>query len=165
MGGYAPAAAAPIVESVSALSRTARRGREQSGQAVVEFAVIANVLLVIIFAIYQIGVVFEHYIDVSDAARSGARAGSQWAACASSNGTAFVSGKVHTVVQQSTSLSTTDTTTDTQHPADQNWAPGDDINVTVSTPYNISLFGIGIANGTLKHTVTMRAQKGPTACV
>jgi Flp pilus assembly protein TadG len=152
------------VESVSALSRTARRSREQSGQAVVEFAVIANVLLIIIFAIYQIGVVFEHYIDVSDAARSGARAGSQWAACASSNGTAFVSGKVHTIVQQSTSLSTTDSTSDLQHPSDANWASGDDISVTVSTPYDISLFGIGVSNGTLSHTVTMKAQKGPSVC-
>lgn len=164
MGGYAPAAVAPIVESVSALSRTARRSREQSGQAVVEFAVIANVLLVIIFAIYQVGVVFEHYIDVSDAARSGARVGAQWAACASTKGTAYVSADVHTVVQQSTNLSTTDTTTDAQHPVDQNWTPGDDISVSVSTPYNISLFGIGIANGTLKHTVTMRAQKAPALC-
>jgi Flp pilus assembly protein TadG len=143
----------------------ARRGREQTGQAVVEFAVIANVLLLVIFAIYQIGVVYEHYIDVSDAARAGARSGSQWAACASSSGTSFVSGKVHTVVQQSTSLSTTDSTADAQHPSDANWAPGDDISVTVSTPANISLFGIGLASFTLQHTVTMRAQKGPSACV
>ena len=45
----------------------------ENGQAVVEFAVILPVLLMILFAILQFGIVFNNYIQVTAAAREGAR--------------------------------------------------------------------------------------------
>ena len=47
--------------------------RNQRGQAVTEFAVILPVLLLVLLAIYQFGVVFNNYIQVTAAAREGAR--------------------------------------------------------------------------------------------
>ena len=45
--------------------------RNQRGQAVTEFAVILPVLLLVLLAIYQFGVVFNNYIQVTAAAREG----------------------------------------------------------------------------------------------
>ena len=47
--------------------------RRQNGQALVEFAVVANILVVLLLAIVQFGVVWMNYIAVTDAAREGAR--------------------------------------------------------------------------------------------
>src|SRR6266545_3830688 len=47
--------------------------RNQRGQAVTEFAVILPVLLLVLLAVYQFGVVFNNYIQVTAAAREGAR--------------------------------------------------------------------------------------------
>ena len=47
--------------------------RNQRGQAVTEFAVILPVLLLVLLAIYQFGVVFNNYIQVTASAREGAR--------------------------------------------------------------------------------------------
>ena len=44
--------------------------RTQRGQAVTEFAVILPVLLLVLLAIYQFGVVFNNYIQVTAAARA-----------------------------------------------------------------------------------------------
>ena len=49
------------------------RRRRQNGQALVEFAVVANILVVLLLAIVQFGVVWMNYIAVTDAAREGAR--------------------------------------------------------------------------------------------
>ena len=49
------------------------RRRHQDGQALVEFAVVANILVVLLLAIVQFGIVWMNYIAVTDAAREGAR--------------------------------------------------------------------------------------------
>jgi len=50
-----------------------KRTTTDEGQAVVEFAVILPVLLLVLFAILQFGVLFNNYIQVTAAAREGAR--------------------------------------------------------------------------------------------
>lgn len=50
----------------------ARRRREE-GQALVEFALVLPLVLLILFAIIQFGLMLNTYVTVSDAARSGAR--------------------------------------------------------------------------------------------
>jgi Flp pilus assembly protein TadG len=49
------------------------RKRREEGQALVEFALVIPVLLIILFAIVQFGIMLNTYITVTDAARSGAR--------------------------------------------------------------------------------------------
>src|SRR3954466_947216 len=52
---------------------TRRRHRGEEGQALVELVLVANVLLLVVFAIFQFGLVFSHKIAVTDAARAAAR--------------------------------------------------------------------------------------------
>ena len=47
--------------------------KRESGQAMVEFAIVLPVLLVLVFGIIQFGIVFNHYLTLTDAVRAGAR--------------------------------------------------------------------------------------------
>ena len=47
--------------------------REERGQAMVEFTLIATVLATLLLAVFQFGVAFSNYINVTDAARAAAR--------------------------------------------------------------------------------------------
>ena len=47
--------------------------RRQEGQAMVEFALVAPLLILILFAVIQFGVIFNDYIALTDATRAGAR--------------------------------------------------------------------------------------------
>ena len=53
---------------------THKRLSEERGQAMVEFAVVLPILVMLLLAIWQFGVVFYNYISITDAARVGARA-------------------------------------------------------------------------------------------
>ena len=55
------------------LNMSPRHLKRQDGQAVVEFAVILPVLLLVLMAVYQFGQVFVNYMDVTGAGREGAR--------------------------------------------------------------------------------------------
>ncbi len=70
-----------------------RKGKHESGQAMVEFALILPVFIAILFAILEFGVYFSHSISVTSAAREGAREG---IVCASD---ADFSSRVETKVQ------------------------------------------------------------------
>ena len=73
-----------------------RHLKRQDGQAVVEFVVILPVLLLVLMAIYQFGQVFVNYMDVTSAAREGARKAAvsrSAGACATVDGLAISAAK------------------------------------------------------------------------
>ena len=49
------------------------RGRRDDGQALVEFALVIPVLMLILLAILKFGILYNHYLQLTDAVRSGAR--------------------------------------------------------------------------------------------
>jgi Flp pilus assembly protein TadG len=52
------------------------RARDERGQSLVEFAFVLPMLLVIVFAIIEFGVIMMDHIQIQNAATAGARAGS-----------------------------------------------------------------------------------------
>ena len=48
--------------------------RSDNGQAIVEFAIVLPVLVLLVFGIAQFGLAFHNYLAITDAARVGARA-------------------------------------------------------------------------------------------
>lgn len=130
---------------------------DERGQAVTEFAMILPVLLLVLFAIFQFGVIFNNYIQVSAAAREGARKGavsSQTGNCASVQAL-VVSSAQNAAPGLNTSnmgVSVSDTCTNNVV------VEGNDITVTVTYPWSVSLLGQVVASGSLSSSTTMRVE-------
>jgi Flp pilus assembly protein TadG len=131
--------------------------KRQDGQAVVEFVVILPVLLLVLMAIYQFGQVFVNYMDVTSAAREGARkaAVSRTAGvCATvdSLATSAAKGAASDLNQASLNVAVGRTCTNNAY------AQGSDVVVTATYPYSISIMGMVVSSGTLTSATTMRVE-------
>jgi Flp pilus assembly protein TadG len=137
----------------SAVGRSMRVGpspdlRGTSGQAMVEFALVLPILVTLMVAIVQFGIVFKNWINVTDAARMAARAavvarfGGQ-TNCAAANAaldTALRPVGCHCNPSGSTG---------------QCLATDDSVTVTVDTPWSVSLPLVPFSRGgQLTSTVT-----------
>ena len=134
-----------------------RHTQRQDGQAVVEFVVILPVLLLVLVAIYQFGQVFVNYMDVTSAAREGARtaAVSRTAGtCSVVDGLAISAAKGAGSDLSTSSLNVTVTRTCTNNA----YAQSSDVKVTASYPYSINIMGVVVSSGTLSSSTTMRVE-------
>ena len=123
----------------------------------VEFVVILPVLLLVLIAIYQFGQVFVNYMDVTSAAREGARkaAVSRTAGvCATvdSLATSAAKGAASDLNQASLNVTVGRTCTNNAY------AQGSDVVVTATYPYSISIMGMVVSSGTLTSATTMRVE-------
>lgn len=73
-----PIVSRPMPSGLSRSRMPLKSLRNQRGQAAVEIALLLPVLLVLLFGIILSGFTFYAFIQVSNAAREGARAGSVW---------------------------------------------------------------------------------------
>ena len=126
--------------------------KNQDGQSATEFALVLPILAFLLFAVIQFGIVFNNWVQLTDATRAGARKGavSRHLPNPSSACTAAVRASA-------TNLKSSDllaTCTATHNP----WQPGDDVTVTATYPYSISLFGIISKSGRLSSTTTERVE-------
>ncbi|HEY8030200.1 MAG TPA: TadE/TadG family type IV pilus assembly protein [Gaiellaceae bacterium] len=123
---------------------------EEHGQAAVEFALVAPVLIALLLAIVQAGVAFNHYLAVTDAARAAARQAI----------TARVAGVTVTQIQQTAQTAAADldpaqlgvTVADPSDPTFTH--SGSTLTVTVTYPYSINVLGWAVASGNLQSTMT-----------
>jgi len=114
-----------------------------------EFAIVAPILLLILMGIMQLGIVYNNWVTLTDAARAGARKG------AVDRGASNPSGDVTTAVKNSaanlnlSNLGVSVTST---------WAQGSDITVTATYPWSINVMGVVVASGTMSSTTTERVE-------
>jgi Flp pilus assembly protein TadG len=125
----------------------------EQGQTLVEFALVLPLLAILLFGIIQFGIVYNHYIDLTDAVRAGARK------AAVSRQTTDPSGPVG-VTKAAVISSASDITVDPNKiTVTSGWQPGDDVTVQATYPYSISLLGvINVASGTLTSKTTERVE-------
>ena len=131
--------------------------RNQRGQAVTEFAVILPVLLLVLLAIYQFGVVFNNYIQVTASAREGARKAAVSRTngnCAAVQAIAISAARSAAPGLNQSKMDVTVTATCTNNA----YAPGTDTTVTVTYPYAVSILGKVVASGNLTSSTTMREE-------
>ena len=131
--------------------------RNQRGQAVTEFAVILPVLLLVLLGIYQFGVVFNNYIQVTAAAREGARKAAVSRAsgsCATVQGLAITAARSAAPGLTQSKMNVTVTATCTNNA----YTPGTDTTVNVTYPYAVSILGKVVASGNLSSSTTMREE-------
>jgi Flp pilus assembly protein TadG len=134
-----------------------RHTHRQDGQAVVEFVVILPVLLLVLIAIYQFGQVFVNYMDVTSAAREGARK----AAVSRTAGTctAVDSLAVSAAKGAGSDLNQSNLTVTVNRTCTNNaYAQSSDVTVTATYPYSINIMGVVVSSGTLTSATTMRVE-------
>ncbi|HYT51047.1 MAG TPA: TadE/TadG family type IV pilus assembly protein [Gaiellaceae bacterium] len=124
--------------------------RSQQGQTMTEFALVLPVLALILFAVIQFGIVFNNYITLTDATRAGARKAAVSRQDPNRNSAVMSAVRSSASDLTSSKLSVS--------PPSSTWNPGDDVTVTASYPYSISLLGIVVKSGQLSSTTTERVE-------
>jgi Flp pilus assembly protein TadG len=115
-----------------------------------EFAIVLPVLLLVVFAILQLGIVFHHYLTLTDATRAGVRQGAVSRHLSSGREAAVEDRVRDSAVNLDQDELDVDVTAD--------WEQGADVTVTATYPYDINLLGFVVASGDLTSTATERVE-------
>jgi Flp pilus assembly pilin Flp len=128
---------------------------DERGQTMVEFALVAPVLCLLLFAIIQFGVLYSSYVTLTDATRAGARK------AAVSRQEPAPEAVVEAAVRNSAGgLDKPCTATDGLCVSVNTsaWKHGEDVTVEATYPYEIDLMGLVFKKGRLKSTTTERVE-------
>jgi len=157
-----------------AVRACAPRGADERGQALVEFALVLPVLMLVVLGILQFGTVYKNYIQLTNAADSGGRLFSiergQSNPCtdivSQVNAAAATLKSSNIVVTMSALNSPTATSPSTYSSATGGSCPwsspgvlvsGNPTTVTATYPFNLSLFGLVIVSSRLSVSATENA--------
>jgi Flp pilus assembly protein TadG len=133
------------------------RLRDERGQAMAELAIAMPLLAFILFAIVQFGITFNHYLNLTDAVRAGARQAV----------VTHDTGKARQAVLNGApglanlgsipGKSEIDVNPGALNP-DGTIATGSDVTVTATYPFTITLLGMTIYDGSLSSSTTERVE-------
>jgi Flp pilus assembly protein TadG len=123
--------------------------RRQNGQTMTEFAVVLPVLCLVLFAIAQFGILFNSYVTLTDAVRAGARkaAVSRHEPDPAGTASARVRAAAADLDQGDLGVS-----------VESSWAPGSQVTVRATYPYEVSLLGLVVKSGDLESVTTERVE-------
>ena len=121
----------------------------ERGQTMTEFAIIAPLLVVLLFGIIQFGIAFNNYVALTDAVRAASRKGA--VSRESGNATGACTSAAYNAAGdlKASQLSVTCSST---------WQPGADLTVTGTYPYSIKLLGWVVKSGNLKTQIKERVE-------
>jgi Flp pilus assembly protein TadG len=123
----------------------------EDGQAATEFALVLPILAALLLAIAQFGIVFNNYITLTDATRTGARKAAISRFVGDSGAAAVTAVKAAATNLNSSDLQVAVTST--------NWdTPGSDVTVTASYPYSVNILGWVVKSGMLTSTTKERLE-------
>jgi Flp pilus assembly protein TadG len=123
--------------------------RQQRGQTMTEFALVLPLLVLLLFGVIQFGIAFNNYITLTDAVRAGAR---QAAVSANMDEPATVTEEQ--VRESAAGLEPAELDVSVS----STWEHGDDVTVTATYPYSISLLGLVVSSGELESEATERVE-------
>jgi len=132
--------------------RKFQRNRE-SGQTMVEFALILPTLAILLFGIIQFGIAFNNYLAVTDAVRAGARQAAVARHLPAGDREASVRSRV---LAMADNLDTSKLSVSVS--VSPGWEHGADVTVTATYPYDINLLGKVVASGDLESSTTERVE-------
>jgi Flp pilus assembly protein TadG len=123
--------------------------KNERGQTMTEFALVLPVLALILFAVIQFGIVFNNYVQLTDATRAGARKAAVSRQTSDPSGTAVAAVRASAKDLKQSDLNVTVSST---------WQPTEDVSVTATYPYSISLLGMVVKSGRLSSKTTERVE-------
>jgi Flp pilus assembly protein TadG len=139
-------------------SRFSRLAHREDGQALVELSLTAGFLCLMLLAVWQVGTVFSNFVDMSEAARSGARAAALSGAPPSANDApSLTAAKAQGQFAATNSASVPGMVVTIS--AVGTWTAGGKVRATVTAPYSLSLFGVSVTSGTMSVTDDMRVHR------
>ncbi len=120
-----------------------------------EFALVLPVLALFLFGVAQFGILFNNYVTLTDAVRSGARkaAVSRLEAAPEAVAEAAVRGSAKNLdepCKPNSGLCVSVVATA--------WKHGEDVTVEATYPYKVDLMGLTLTEGRLKSTTTERVE-------
>lgn len=116
-----------------------------------EFAIVVPVLLLVLMGIMQLGVVYNNWVTLTDAARAGAR---KAAVCRSGCSPDATTATINAVKNSAADLNQSSLTVNVT----STWAQGADATVSASYPWSINVMGVVVASGTMTATTTERVE-------
>lgn len=129
------------------------RHRADEGQALVEFALVAPVLLLVVFSIIQFGILFGRHLELQSATREGARKAS------------IVYDHADPVAEARAAVldalainKAADVTVSVSPPPSPEWKHGQEITIRSSAPTRVSIMGVVAWNGTLHSEAQVRVE-------
>jgi Flp pilus assembly protein TadG len=132
------------------MSRRRNHIRDERGQTMVEFALVAPLLCLILFGILQFGALYNDYVTLTDATRVGARK------AAVSRHEADPAGAAETAARNSAAgLDQAELDIAVAATA---WEHGGSVTVEATYPYEIDLLGFVVAAGDLTSETTERVE-------
>jgi Flp pilus assembly protein TadG len=114
-----------------------------------EFALVLPLLILILFSIIQFGIAFNNYISLTDAVRAGARKAAVARHLSDPAGASIAS-----VRAAATDLDPADL----QITVESSWTPGNEVRVTATYPYSISLMGWVVKSGRMSSMTVERVE-------
>jgi Flp pilus assembly protein TadG len=139
-------------------SNLRRRHRRDDGQALTELSLTVGFLCLMLLAVWQVGTVFSNYIDLSEAAREGARAAAMSGAPPSAGDAPSLTAAQNNGTFAATNSASVPGMTVSIQPVGT-WTAGGKVRATVSAPYTLSLFGVAVTSGTMSVTDDMRVHR------
>ncbi len=116
----------------------------------VEFVIVVPVLLMLLFGVIQFGIVYNHYLTITDATRVGARKAA--VSRTASNPEALSESAVRAAAADLDQTKLNVTVVETA------WVHGGDVTVTASYPYEVNLLGFVVASGRVSSATTERIE-------
>jgi Flp pilus assembly protein TadG len=116
-----------------------------------EFAIGVPIVLLILFAIMQLGTVYHDWVALTDASRAGARV----AAESRTDSTRVQDVESAVVASASSDLSTSKLVVDAPSTS---WSPGSTVTECAHYPYSISILAIPVSSGNLDSCTTQLVQ-------
>jgi len=123
--------------------------RSERGQSLTEFALALPLLILLLFAVIQFGIIFNNYVTLTDAARAGARKGAVGRQLPDPRGAVVKAVKDSASDLDPASLGIT---------VNGDFSAGSDVTVTATYPYTIKLIGLPVKSGQLSSTTTERVE-------
>jgi Flp pilus assembly protein TadG len=123
--------------------------KNERGQTMTEFAMVAPLLVVLLFGIIQFGIAFNNYVTLTDAVRAASRKGAVSRGAGNPVGDCVAAAQNAAGDLDQKKLSVTCAST---------WQSGSDVTVTGTYPYSIHLLGWVVKSGNLKTQIKERVE-------
>jgi Flp pilus assembly protein TadG len=137
-----------------------RRTEQERGQALIEFALVLPLFLLLLLGIVQMGTVFRDYVALTDATRVGARQAA--VAMSIQPESARVPAVIARTEKAAVNLDKTKMTV-TVEPVmidgvTSGWEQSGDVTVRATYPFKINIIGMVVFSGTLQSRTTERVE-------